>query len=77
MQRETIKKLKTAGKQEIDFVKDFRKLVGRNVKVGEKGDLVVNGGSTATQTATPAQTATTTATATPNQTAAPNATAGV
>ena len=75
LQRETIQKLKNAGKQVIDFVKDFKKIVGRNVKVGEKGDLEVNGGSTSTQTATPVQTATTNATATPVPTATANVTA--
>lgn len=75
LQRETLQNLKTAGKQVIDFVKDFRKLVGRNVKVGEKGELIVNGGSTAALTTTPAQTATTTVTATPNQTATTTVTA--
>ncbi|CAG0974528.1 MAG: hypothetical protein OIN86_15230 [Candidatus Methanoperedens sp.] len=50
LQRDTIKKLKEASKQLIEFGKEFRKLVGRNVKVGEKGELEVNGGSTATLT---------------------------
>lgn len=50
LQRNTIKKLKEASKQLIEFGKEFRKLVGRNVKVGEKGELEVNGGSTATLT---------------------------
>jgi hypothetical protein len=75
LQRETIHKLKNAGKQVIDFVKDFKKIVGRNVKVGEKGDLEVNGGSSSTQTATPEPTATANATATPETTATANATA--
>lgn len=76
LQRETIQKLKNAGKQVIDFVKDFKKLVGRNVKVGEKGEIEVNGGSTTTQTSTPVQTAAPNQTSAPNQTAV-NATSGV
>ena len=77
LQRETIQKLKNAGKQVIDFVKDFKKIVGKNVKVGKKGEIEVNGGSTTTQTATPVQTAAPNQTATPVQTAAPNQTATV
>ena len=50
LQRETIKKLKEAGRQLIGFGKDFRKLAGRNVKVSEKDDLEVTGGATTTLT---------------------------
>ena len=75
LQRDTIHKLKNAGKQVIDFVKDFKKIVGRNVKVGEKGDLEVNGGTTVTLTATPVQTTAPNQIATPVQTTAPNQTA--
>jgi len=50
LQRENIKKLKEAGRQLIDFGRDFRKLVGGNVKVNDKGDLEVNGGATTTLT---------------------------
>jgi tetratricopeptide (TPR) repeat protein len=58
LQRENIKKLKEAGRQLIDFGRDFRKLVGGHVKVNDKGDLEVNGGATTTLTggATPALT---------------------
>jgi len=48
LQRENIKKLKEAGRQLIDFGRDFRKLVGPNVKVNDKGDLEVDGGATTT-----------------------------
>lgn len=50
LQRETIKKLKEAGRQLMGFGKDFRKLSGRNVKISEKNDLEVNGGATTTLT---------------------------
>ncbi|PWB55934.1 MAG: hypothetical protein C3F06_02115 [Candidatus Methanoperedenaceae archaeon] len=48
LQRENIKKLKEAGRQLINFGRDFRKLVGPNVKVNDKGDLEVDGGATTT-----------------------------
>lgn len=48
LQRDNIKKLKEAGRQLIDFGRDFRKLVGPNVKVNDKGDLEVDGGATTT-----------------------------
>ncbi|MCX9080780.1 MAG: hypothetical protein OIN83_01130 [Candidatus Methanoperedens sp.] len=48
LQRETIKKLKETGRKLIEFGRDFRKLVGGNVKVNDKGDLEVNGGATIT-----------------------------
>ncbi len=48
LQRENIKKLKEAGRQLIEFGRDFRMLVGPNVRVNDKGDLEVNGGATVT-----------------------------
>jgi len=50
LQRENIKKLKEAGRQLMDFGRDFRKLVGGNVKLNDKGDLEVDGGVTTTLT---------------------------
>ena len=48
LQRDTIKKLKEASKQLIEFGKEFRKLAGGNVRVSEKGELEVNGEATTT-----------------------------
>ncbi|HMB46508.1 MAG TPA: hypothetical protein VKL21_11880 [Candidatus Methanoperedens sp.] len=50
LQRENIKKLKEAGRQLIEFGRDFRRLVGPNVKVNDKGDLEVDGHATTTLT---------------------------
>ena len=51
LQRDTIKKLKEAGKQLIEFGKEFRKLARGNVRVSEKGELEINGEATTTFTA--------------------------
>jgi len=51
LQRDTIKKLKEAGKQLIEFGKEFRKLARGKVRVSEKGELEINGEATTTFTA--------------------------
>ncbi|MFZ3385043.1 MAG: hypothetical protein WA144_14070, partial [Candidatus Methanoperedens sp.] len=51
LQRDTIKKLKEAGKQLIEFGKEFRKLARGKVRVNEKGELEINGEATTTFTA--------------------------
>lgn len=51
LQRDTIKKLKEASKQLIEFGKEFRKLARGKVKVSEKGELEINGEATTTFTA--------------------------
>jgi len=51
LQRDTIKKLKEAGKQLIEFGKEFRKLARGKVKVNEKDELEINGEATTTFTA--------------------------
>ncbi|VVB56297.1 Uncharacterised protein [uncultured archaeon] len=51
LQRDTIKKLKEAGKQLIEFGKEFRKLARGNVRVSEKDELEINGEATTTFTA--------------------------
>lgn len=53
LQRKTIKNLKEAGKEVIDFGKELRKLTGKKVKVDDKGELEVDGDKTSTLTATP------------------------
>jgi tetratricopeptide (TPR) repeat protein len=58
LQRENIMKLKEAGRQLIEFGRDFRKLVGPNVKVNDKGDLEVHGRPTTTLTGGPTVTLT-------------------
>lgn len=64
-QKDTIKKLKSASKQLLDFVRDFRKLSGGKASIGRSGELETNNSAGATATATPAATATVNATATP------------
>ena len=50
LQRDTIKKLKEAGRQLVEFGKEFRKLAGGKIRVSEKGELEIKGESTATYT---------------------------
>lgn len=74
-QKDTIKKLKSASKQLLDFVRDFRKLSGGKASIGGSGELEANDSAGATATATPAATATVNATATPVVNATTTATA--
>ncbi|SNQ61851.1 hypothetical protein [Candidatus Methanoperedens nitratireducens] len=69
LERDAIKKMKSASKELLDFVRDYRKLFGK-ARVNEKGELEAGGSATATPVAT--STVNATATATPTATAEGN-----
>lgn len=50
IQSETIKKLKEAGRQLIEFVRELKKITHGKARVNEAGELEINGGVTATLT---------------------------